>query len=76
MHVEIEERKVELSTVAHRLLVRDLSLGWHDTPLVSDAVQEVKAEILSLFDALGRRPEWADTTGQGDCAINGYRWYA
>ncbi|NTX24603.1 LysR substrate-binding domain-containing protein, partial [Burkholderia cepacia] len=58
-HVEIEERKLKLSTVAHRLFARDLSLCWHDTALVSNAVQKVKAEIVRLFDTLGQRPEWA-----------------
>ncbi|WP_321950605.1 LysR substrate-binding domain-containing protein [Burkholderia cenocepacia] len=58
-HVEIEERKLKLSTVAHRLFARDLSLCWHDTALVSNAVQKVKGEIVRLFDTLGQRPEWA-----------------
>nr|WP_321907215.1 hypothetical protein [Burkholderia cepacia] len=43
----------------HRLFARDLSLCWHDTALVSNAVQKVKAEIVRLFDTLGQRPEWA-----------------
>ncbi|MBN3825642.1 LysR family transcriptional regulator, partial [Burkholderia sp. Ac-20384] len=65
-HIEIEERKLKLSTVAHRLFARDLSLCWHDTALVSNAVQKVKAEIVRLFDTLGQRPEWA--AGQADGA--------
>jgi LysR family nitrogen assimilation transcriptional regulator len=40
------------------LFSRELSLCWHDTALLSNAVQKVKATILELFDSLGKRPEW------------------
>jgi LysR family nitrogen assimilation transcriptional regulator len=58
-HVELDERKLKLAKVDHRLFSRDLSLCWHDTALLSNAVQKVKATILELFDSLGQRPEWA-----------------
>lgn len=58
-HVELDEHKLKLAKVDHRLFSRDLSLCWHDTGLLSNAVQKVKATILELFDVLGRRPVWA-----------------
>jgi LysR family transcriptional regulator, nitrogen assimilation regulatory protein len=58
-YVELDERKLKLAKVDHRLFSRDLSLCWHDTALLSNAVQKVKATILELFDSLGKRPEWA-----------------
>lgn len=57
-HVELDERKLKLAQVDHPLFSRDLSLCWHDTELLSNAVQKVKAIIVELFDVLGRRPEW------------------
>jgi len=57
-HVELDERKLKLAQVDHPLFARDLSLCWHDTELLSNAVQKVKAIIVELFDVLGRRPEW------------------
>jgi LysR family nitrogen assimilation transcriptional regulator len=57
-HVELDEHKLKLAKVDHRLFSRDLSLCWHDTALLSNAVQKVKATILELFDSLGKRPEW------------------
>ncbi|MFM0502372.1 LysR substrate-binding domain-containing protein [Paraburkholderia caffeinilytica] len=58
-HVELDEHKLKLAKVDHRLFSRDLSLCWHDTALLSNAVQKVKTTILELFDSLGKRPEWA-----------------
>jgi LysR family nitrogen assimilation transcriptional regulator len=58
-HVELDEHKLKLAKVDHPLFSRDLSLCWHDTALLSNAVQKVKATILELFDSLGKRPEWA-----------------
>ncbi|HKU00368.1 MAG TPA: LysR substrate-binding domain-containing protein [Paraburkholderia sp.] len=58
-HVELDEHKLKLAKVDHRLFTRDLSLCWHDTALLSNAVQKVKGTILELFDTLGKRPEWA-----------------
>ncbi|CAE6745534.1 LysR substrate-binding domain-containing protein [Paraburkholderia haematera] len=58
-HVELDEHKLKLAKVDHRLFSRDLSLCWHDTALLSNAVQKVKATMLELFDSLGKRPEWA-----------------
>jgi LysR family nitrogen assimilation transcriptional regulator len=58
-HVELDEHKLKLAKVDHRLFSRDLSLCWHDTELLRNAVQKVKATILELFDLLGRRPVWA-----------------
>jgi len=58
-HVELDEHKLKLAKVDHRLFSRDLSLCWHDTALLSNAVQKVKATILELFDSMGKRPEWA-----------------
>src|SRR5579859_1548645 len=55
-HVELDERKLKLAKVDHRLFSRDLSLCWHDTALLSNAVQKVKATILELFDSMGKRP--------------------
>ncbi|WP_206953265.1 LysR substrate-binding domain-containing protein [Trinickia acidisoli] len=57
-HVELDERKLKLAKVDHRLFSRDLSLCWHDTALLSNAVQKVKATLLELFDSLGKRAEW------------------
>lgn len=57
-HVELDEHKLKLAKVDHPLFSRDLSLCWHDTALLSNAVQKVKATILELFDSLGKRPEW------------------
>ncbi|MEM4988108.1 LysR substrate-binding domain-containing protein [Collimonas sp. H4R21] len=57
-HVELDERKLKLAQVDHPLFLRDLSLCWHDTELLSNAVQKVKAIIVELFDVLGQRPEW------------------
>lgn len=54
------------SPLAHRLFTRDLSRCWHDTALVSNTVQKVKAEIVLLFDTLAQRPERA--AGQADRA--------
>ncbi|MFM0076933.1 LysR substrate-binding domain-containing protein [Paraburkholderia sediminicola] len=58
-HVELDEHKLKLAKVDHRLFSRDLSLCWRDTALLSNAVQKVKATILELFDSTGKRPEWA-----------------
>ena len=58
-YVELDEHKLKLAKVDHRLFSRDLSLCWHDTALLSNAVQKVKATILELFDSMGKRPEWA-----------------
>lgn len=58
-HVELDEHKLKLAKVDHRLFSRDLSLCWHDTALLSNAVQKVKATILELFDSMGKRSEWA-----------------
>jgi LysR family nitrogen assimilation transcriptional regulator len=57
-HVEIAERKLKIAPVDHPLFVRDLSLCWPDTALISNAVQKVRAEIVDLFGRLGQRPEW------------------
>lgn len=57
-HVELDEHKLKLAKVDHPLFSRELSLCWHDTALLSNAVQKVKATILELFDSLGKRPEW------------------
>lgn len=57
-HVELDERKLRLAKVDHRLFSRDLSLCWRDTTLPSNAVQKVKATILELFDSPGKWPEW------------------
>ncbi|AMP00225.1 bacterial regulatory helix-turn-helix, lysR family protein [Collimonas arenae] len=68
-HVELDEGKLKLAQVDHHLFSRDLSLCWHDTELLSNAVQKVKSIILELFDVLGRRPEWtAGTHGQDGSA--------
>lgn len=64
-HVEIDERKLKIARVDHRLFVRDLSLCWHDTALLSNAVQKVKAEIVESFGNLGRRREWAAAKPRG-----------
>ncbi|MFM0341142.1 LysR substrate-binding domain-containing protein [Paraburkholderia fungorum] len=58
-HVELDEHKLKLAKVDHRLFSRDLSLCWHDTALLSNAVQKVKETTLELFERLGRRVEWA-----------------
>jgi LysR family nitrogen assimilation transcriptional regulator len=58
-HVELAENKLKLVHVDHRLFSRDISLCWHSTGSLSNAVQKVKASILELFAHLGQRPEWA-----------------
>lgn len=65
--VELEERKLKLAKVDHRLFSRDLSLCWRDTALLSNAVQKVKATIRELFDSPGKWPEWVASDLQ-----NGY----
>lgn len=58
-YAELDERKLKLAQVDHRLFSRDLSLCWRDTDLLSNAVQKVRQAIMDLFDVLGCRPEWA-----------------
>ncbi|MGB7195654.1 MAG: LysR substrate-binding domain-containing protein [Collimonas pratensis] len=57
-HVELDEHKLKLAAVDHRLFSRELSLCWHDTELLSNAVHKVKAIIVELFEVLGQRREW------------------
>ncbi len=57
-HIELNERKLKLAKVDHRLFSRELSLCWRDTALLSNAVQKVKATLLELFDGPGKWPEW------------------
>ncbi|RON49364.1 LysR family transcriptional regulator [Pseudomonas frederiksbergensis] len=59
-HVELEQHKLKLARIDHRLFTRDLSLCWHDTAVQSNAVQKVKATIFELFDGFERQPGWAD----------------
>ncbi len=58
-HIELDEHKLKLAKVDHRLFSRTLSLCWHDTALLSNAVQKVRAAMLELFAELGRWPQWA-----------------
>lgn len=58
-HAELDEHKLKLARVDHPLFTRELSLCWHDTQLLSNAVQKVKATLLEMFELLVRRPEWA-----------------
>lgn len=58
--VELEQHKLKLARIDHRLFTRDLSLCWHDTVVQSNAVQKVKAIIFELFDEFERQPGWAD----------------
>jgi LysR family nitrogen assimilation transcriptional regulator len=58
-HIELDEHKLKLAKVDHRLFSRTLSLCWHDTALLSNAVQKVRATMLELFAELGRWPQWA-----------------
>lgn len=57
-HTEVDDHKIKLARIDHRLFARDLSLCWLDTQLLSNAVQKVKSTLLELFQQLGRRPEW------------------
>jgi hypothetical protein len=57
--MELDEHKIRLVRVDHRYLQRDLSLCWHDTQLMSNAVQKVKLTLLEMFELFGRRPDWA-----------------
>jgi LysR family nitrogen assimilation transcriptional regulator len=59
-HVELEQHRLKLARINHRLFTRDLSLCWHDTVVESNAVQKVKATIFELFEAFRRQPGWAD----------------
>jgi LysR family transcriptional regulator, nitrogen assimilation regulatory protein len=56
---ECDAHKIKVARINHRHAIRDLSLCWHDTQVLSNAVQKVKAIILEIFELLGRRPEWA-----------------
>ncbi|MBV7515053.1 LysR substrate-binding domain-containing protein [Pseudomonas sp. PDM25] len=58
-HVELEQHRLKLARIDHRLFTRDLSLCWHDTVVESNAVQKVKATIFELFKDFGRQPGWA-----------------
>jgi LysR family nitrogen assimilation transcriptional regulator len=64
-HIELDEHKLKLARVEHRLFTRDLSLCWRDTALLSNAVQKVKGTMLELFESLSRRPEWAAGSEHG-----------
>lgn len=57
-HGELTQDKLKLAKVDHSLFTRDLSLCWHDTALLSNAVQKVKSIIFELFDELGKHPQW------------------
>jgi LysR family transcriptional regulator, nitrogen assimilation regulatory protein len=59
-HLELDERKLKLGHINHRLFRRELSLCWRDSALLSNAVLKVKAVILELIETLSQRPEWAD----------------
>src|SRR5471030_893258 len=59
-HVELEQHKLKLARIDHRLFTRELSLCWHDSAVQSNAVQKVKATIFELFDGFERQPGWAD----------------
>ncbi|MHC8339228.1 hypothetical protein [Pseudomonas sp. HLT2-19-2] len=47
-----------MSKVDHLQFARELSLCWHRTGVMSNAVQKVKAAIVELIGELGLRPEW------------------
>ncbi|UWF47257.1 LysR substrate-binding domain-containing protein [Pseudomonas sp. N3-W] len=59
-HVELEQHRLKLARIDHRLFTRDLSLCWPDTVVQSNAVQKVKATIIELFAGFERQPGWAD----------------
>lgn len=59
-HVEVDQSKLKLANIDHGLFSRELSLCWHDTAVMSNAVQKVKATLLELFEELGQRPGWAE----------------
>ncbi|MGE8175858.1 LysR substrate-binding domain-containing protein [Pseudomonas fluorescens] len=59
-HAELDQHKLKLARIDHRLFTRELSLCWPDTAVQSNAVQKVKATIFELFEAFGRHPGWAD----------------
>lgn len=58
-HLELDEHKLKLARVAHPLFVRELSLCWADSGLLSNAVLKVREALVELFGQLGKRPEWA-----------------
>ncbi|MDO5948164.1 MULTISPECIES: LysR substrate-binding domain-containing protein [Burkholderia cepacia complex] len=58
-HIELDEQKLKLARVDHRLFTRDLSLCWRDTELLSNAALKVKIVMLELLNNLGQRQEWA-----------------
>ncbi|MDR5804776.1 LysR substrate-binding domain-containing protein [Caballeronia sp. LZ001] len=59
---EVEDGKLKIARVDHRLFKRDLSLCWKDSGTLSNAVIKVKEVVHELFDNFGQRPEWAATS--------------
>lgn len=58
-HVELEQNRLKLARIDHRLFSRELSLCWPDTAVQSNAVQKVKATILELFEGFEQQAGWA-----------------
>ncbi|ARB31487.1 LysR family transcriptional regulator [Pseudomonas tolaasii] len=61
-HAELEENRLKLARIDHRLFSRELSMCWPDTAVQSNAVQKVKETILELFEGFERQPGWAAVT--------------
>jgi LysR family transcriptional regulator, nitrogen assimilation regulatory protein len=62
-HIELDERKLKLARVNHRLFKRDLFLCWRDTERLSHAFVKVKSVMLELVSRLSERSEWTGTGG-------------
>lgn len=56
-YMELDQGKLKLAKIDHKLFSRVLSLCWHDTVLLSNAVQKVKETILELFDQQVQHPD-------------------
>jgi LysR family nitrogen assimilation transcriptional regulator len=58
-HIEIDEGKLKLTRISHRLIERELSICWRGTVVLTSAVQKVRDLIVELVQELNRRPERA-----------------
>ena len=63
-YLELHEHKLKMAKVDHPQFARELSLCWHRTDVMSNAVQKVKAAIVELMGELRKRPEWARQSDQ------------
>jgi len=58
-HVELEQRRLKLARIDHRLFTRELSLCWPDTGVQSNAVEKVRETVFELFEGFEGERGWA-----------------